>query len=201
MDLIAGLGNPGKKYVNTRHNIGFMVINTICLEMGVSLNSRRFHSRNVLVEKDGRELILLRPATYMNLSGRSVKECADYYHIDIRHILIIHDDLDMPFGRIKLVSRGGAGGHRGIQSIFDHFGCRDLSRIKIGIGRPEQGEKIEDFVLSPFYDSQREILKEVINFSVRACDLYLSEGIEIAMNRINGKNLKFKKEGINECRD
>ncbi|MBN2418676.1 MAG: aminoacyl-tRNA hydrolase [Deltaproteobacteria bacterium] len=201
MDLIAGLGNPGKRYADTRHNIGFMVIKTMCRELGVSLSSRRFRSRNALVQKDEKEIILLRPSTYMNLSGKAVKECADYYRIDNNHILIIHDDLDQPLGKIKLVSQGGAGGHRGIQSIIDHFGSKSFPRIKIGIGRPEYGEKIEDYVLSPFYESQKEILEEVIKFSIHACDLYLSEGVEVAMNHINGKNLKLLKEGINECRD
>ena len=196
MHLIVGLGNPGKKYANTRHNVGYMAVNSLCRELGVSLSSRRFYSRNILIQKDGRELILLRPGTYMNLSGKSVKACADHYQIETDHILIIHDDLDQPFGKIKLVKQGGAGGHRGIQSIFDHFGSKTFSRIKIGIGRPECGEKIEDFVLSPFYISQKETLKEVIGFSVQACSLYFSEGIEVAMNRINSKNLK-NKEGIN----
>jgi PTH1 family peptidyl-tRNA hydrolase len=201
VDLIAGLGNPGRKYAGTRHNIGFMVVNSFGREMGVSLTGRRFHSRNVRVQRDGKELILLRPTTYMNLSGKSVKACADYYKIDNDHILIIHDDLDLPFGKIKLVGQGGAGGHRGIQSVFDYFGSNAFSRIKIGIGRPEYGEKIEDFVLSPFYKDQKETLKDVFNLSIHACDLYLSEGIEIAMNHINSKKTEIKKEGINECRD
>ena len=192
MDLIVGLGNPGKKYANTRHNIGFMAINSLCRELGVSLSSRRFHSRNVLIQKDEKELILLRPGTYMNLSGKSVKACADHYQVETNHILIIHDDLDQPFGKIKLVSQGGAGGHRGIQSVFDHFGSRTFPRIKIGIGRPEYGEGIEDFVLSPFYGSQKETLKEVISFSIHACNLYLSEGIEIAMNKFNGNKIEIK---------
>ena len=191
MDLIVGLGNPGKKYAGTRHNIGFMVVNSLCRELGVNLSSRRFHSRNAFIQKDGKELILLRPSTYMNLSGKSVKACADHYQVETNHILIIHDDLDQPFGKIKLVSQGGAGGHRGIQSVFDHFGSRTFPRIKIGIGRPEYGEGIEDFVLSPFYGSQKETLKEIISFSIHACNLYLSEGVEIAMNQINGKNFKL----------
>jgi len=195
VDLIAGLGNPGRKYANTRHNIGFMAVKALSREMGVSLSSRRFHSRNALVERGGKKSILLRPLTYMNLSGKSVKACAIHYEIDRDHILIIHDDLDMTFGKIKLVRQGGAGGHRGVQSIFDHFGSNAFSRIKIGVGRPEYGENIEDFVLSPFYESQKGILKDVLNFSVHACNLFLSEGIEIAMNHINGKKTEIKKGG------
>ena len=185
MDLIAGLGNPGRYYANTRHNIGFMVVKALSRELGVSLTSRRFHSRNTLVERDGKRLILLHPVTYMNLSGKSVKACADHYEIDKDNILIIHDDLDLPFGKIKLVKQGGAGGHRGIQSIIDYFGSKTFSRIKIGIGRPEYGEKIENFVLSPFYETQKELLKKVIIFSIHACRLYLSEGIDVTMNHIN----------------
>lgn len=200
MDLIVGLGNPGREYSHTRHNIGFMVIDSICRNMGVKLESRRFHSKNAVVEKFGRELILLKPATYMNLSGKSVKACADFYHIETNHILVIHDDLDLPFGRIKVVNNGGAGGHRGIKSIIENLSETAFPRIKIGIGRPEQGELIEEFVLSPFYASQTEILKKVIDLSSKACDLFLSEGIITAMNRINvkkGNNM----EDINECRD
>ena len=189
MYLIAGLGNPGRKYSCTRHNIGFMVISALCRDLGISLTSRRFYSRNGLAEKDGKDILLLRPATYMNLSGKALKACADNYHIDNDRILIIHDDLDMPLGKIKLVKQGGAGGHRGIQSIFDYFGTNAFSRMKVGVGRPEKGENIEDFVLSPFYETQRELLKEVIIFSVHTCSLYLSEGIETAMNRVNGKKL------------
>jgi peptidyl-tRNA hydrolase, PTH1 family len=200
VDLIVGLGNPGRKYSHTRHNIGFMVIDSMCQNMGVKLESRRFHSKNSVVEKYGREVIFLKPATYMNLSGKSVKACADFYHIESNQILVIHDDLDLPLGRIKIASHGGAGGHRGIKSIIENLSETAFPRIKIGIGRPEQGEPIEEFVLSPFYAPQTEMLKKVIDLSSIACDLFLSEGIVTAMNRING-NKGNKMEDINECRD
>ncbi len=197
MDLIVGLGNPGRIYSHTRHNIGFMVIDSICRNMGVKLKSRKFHSKNAVVEKYGRELILLKPATYMNLSGKSVKACADFYHIESNNILVIHDDLDLPLGRIKVAGQGGAGGHRGIRSIIEYLSEAAFPRIKIGIGRPEQGEPIEEFVLSPFYAHQTEILKKVIDLSSRACDLFLSEGIITAMNRINANKVS-NMEDINE---
>jgi peptidyl-tRNA hydrolase, PTH1 family len=200
VDLIVGLGNPGRKYSHTRHNIGFMVIDSICRNMGVKLESRKFHSKNLVVEKYGRDVILLKPATYMNLSGKSVKACADFYHIESNHILVIHDDLDLPFGRIKVASHGGAGGHRGIKSIIENLSESTFPRIKLGIGRPEQDEPIEEFVLSPFYTSQTEILEKVIDLSSKACDLFLSEGIETTMNRINGNKCN-NMEDINGCRD
>jgi len=198
VDLIVGLGNPGRKYSRTRHNIGFMVIDSMCLNMGVKLKSRRFHSKNAVVEKYGREVIILKPATYMNLSGISVKACADYYSIESDHILVIHDDLDLPLGRIKVVSHGSAGGHRGIKSIIENLSVTAFPRIKIGIGRPEQGEPIEEFVLKPFYTHQNDLVKKVIDLSGKACDLYLAEGITRAMNLVNSK--KIDMEGINEWR-
>jgi PTH1 family peptidyl-tRNA hydrolase len=199
VDLIVGLGNPGRKYSHTRHNIGFMVIDTMCRNMGVKLENRKFHSKNTVVERYGKELILLKPTTYMNLSGISVKACADYYHIKSDRILVIHDDLDLPFGRIKVVSNGSTGGHRGIKSIIENLSETAFPRIKIGIGRPEQGEPIEEFVLSPFYDSQTEMLKKVVDLSGKACDLFLSDGIIAAMNRINA-NKSIDMEEITECR-
>jgi PTH1 family peptidyl-tRNA hydrolase len=200
VDLIVGLGNPGRKYSHTRHNIGFMVIDYMCRNMGVKLKSRRFHSKNAVVEKYGREVIILKPATYMNLSGISVKDCADYYHIESDHILVIHDDLDLPLGRIKVVSHGSAGGHRGIKSIIENLSETAFPRIKIGIGRPEQGEPVEEFVLTPFYAHQNELVKKVIDLSYKACDLFLADGIIKAMNVINSKKGNDMMEDINECR-
>jgi len=196
VDLIVGLGNPGIKYRNTRHNIGFRVINSFSRELGIRLTGRRFDSRNARTNLNGKKIILLRPITFMNLSGKSVKACADYHGISNDSILIIHDDLDLPLGKIKAVNKGGAGGHRGVQSIIDHLGDTKFPRIKIGIGRPQYGEGIEDFVLSPFYKIEKKITEKVISISVQACRLFISEGIETAMNRINSKKLKFKEETI-----
>lgn len=123
----------------------------------------------------------------MNLSGKSVKACVDYFGISTGNILIIHDDLDLPLGRIKIVSRGGAGGHGGVQSIFDYLGDWNFPRVKIGIGRPKYGEEIEDYVLSPFYKGEKKIIEEIIGISVQACRLFISEGIVTAMNHINRK--------------
>ncbi len=192
MDLIAGLGNPGIRYRYTRHNIGFQVIGHFCRELGVRLADRRFYSRNILTRLGTKEIILLRPMTFMNLSGKSVSACADFYGIDSSRILIIHDDLDLPAGRIKIVKHGGSGGHRGVQSISDYLGNRPFPRIKIGIGRPQCGEVIEDYVLSPFYRDQKQAVKKIMEISVKACMLFVNEGIESAMNHINSKNQGLK---------
>jgi PTH1 family peptidyl-tRNA hydrolase len=185
LDLIAGLGNPGLKYKNTRHNVGFQVIKFFSRDLGVRLNNRRFHSINTLTELQGKDIILLRPKTFMNLSGKSVKSCADFYNIKPGNILIIHDDLDLPVGKIKIVRQGGAGGHKGVQSVIDCFGNTSFPRVKIGIGRPRHGEDIEDYVLSPFYDDQKDIIEKAIPLAARACRMFVLDGLEAAMNQTN----------------
>jgi len=190
--LIAGLGNPGTKYKNTRHNIGFKVINLWSKSLGVRLNSRRFQSRNTRTKFQDKEIILLRPVTFMNQSGRAIKACVDFNNLETGHILVAHDDIDLPVGRVKVVKNGGAGGHKGILSIIHHLGTREFLRVKIGIGRPRYGEIIEDFVLSPFYSGEKEIIEEVIQLAVQACRMFISDGIESAMNYANCQNLADK---------
>jgi PTH1 family peptidyl-tRNA hydrolase len=200
VDLIAGLGNPGPEYKETRHNIGFQDIDLLSRELGVRLKGRQFQSRNVRTKFKGKEIMLICPMTFMNLSGRSIKDCVDYYDLKEENIFIVHDDLDLPVGKIKIVSHGGAGGHKGVQSIIDHFGSAQFPRVKIGIGRPLYGETTEDYVLSPFYDDQKEIMEDMIKMSARACRLFVSDGVGHAMNNINRQNLEAK-EVTNLCKD
>jgi PTH1 family peptidyl-tRNA hydrolase len=188
--LIAGLGNPGPEYKYTRHNIGFQVVNAFSRELGVHLKGRRFHSINTLAKLKGKDVILLCPKTFMNLSGKSIKACADYYNIKPEKVLVIHDDLDLTLGKIKVVRQGGAGGHKGIQSIITVFGSVLFPRVKVGIGRPQHGEDIEDYVLSPFYNDQKDIIKEAIPLAALACRLFVLDGLEAAMNQINTDSRK-----------
>ncbi|MDY7036326.1 MAG: aminoacyl-tRNA hydrolase [Thermodesulfobacteriota bacterium] len=190
MYLIAGLGNPGPKYRNTRHNAGYKVINQWCQSMDIRLKGRRFQSRNTRMKFGEKEVILLRPTTFMNQSGRSIEACVDFFGITTKNILIIHDDIDLPVGRIKAVRNGGAGGHRGVLSIIQQLGSNEFHRIKIGIGRPSHGETIEDYVLSPFYGDEKDIKEKVIQIGVWACELFVSGGIDTAMNNVNCYNLK-----------
>lgn len=183
--LVAGLGNPGPRYRYTRHNTGFMVIHRWARGLGVRLMSRRFEGKSGPARFQDRELLLLCPQTFMNLSGISVKQCAESLAVRAEEILVVHDDLDLPLGRVKVAKRGGDGGHRGIQSLFEHLGTRDFGRVKVGIGRPRQGEPIHEFVLSPFYREDRAAVEATLQKAVRACELVVSEGIEAAMNEIN----------------
>jgi len=190
--LIVGLGNPGRKYKDTRHNTGFKVIDLWSRGLGECLTNGRFQSRNTITRIQDKKVMLFCPLTFMNLSGQSVKACVDYYDLTDTDVLVIHDDIDLPVGRIKVAINGGAGGHKGVLSIIQHLGSMKFSRIKVGIGRPRFGERIEDYVLSPFYNDEKEIMERVTRMAVRACELVVSEGVEQAMSQINCQNLLNK---------
>ena len=190
MYLIAGLGNPGIKYRNTRHNVGFKVINLWAKSLGIRLRGRRFGSKNTRTTFQDRPVILLCPLTYMNQSGKSIRACVDFFDLRAENILVIHDDIDLPVGKIRIVRYGGAGGHKGVLSVVHHLGTHEFPRLKIGVGRPRHdGESIEDYVLSPFYRDEKGIIQEVIQLAIRACELFIAHGIDSAMNEINYQNL------------
>jgi PTH1 family peptidyl-tRNA hydrolase len=192
--LIVGLGNPGPIYESTRHNIGFKTIDLWSHELGVRLKSRSFQSRNIQIRFQGRKVMLLCPLTFMNQSGMAVRACADYYDLELENLLVIHDDVDLPVGRLKVVRDSGAGGHKGVQSIIGYLGSIQFPRIKIGIGRPRYGETIEDYVLAPFYSDERDIIERVLHEATQACNLFVSEGVERAMNHINCQKLANEEE-------
>jgi len=166
-----------------------MVVNQWAKSLNVQLTGRRFQSRNIKTDYQKQEIILIRPLTFMNLSGKSILACADYYDVNAEHILIVHDDIDLPVGRIRVVRGGSAGGHNGVLSIIQCLGAKRFPRIKIGVGRPRDGEPIENFVLYPFYRDEKEIIGEVIQTAIKACGLFVSNGVEAAMNQTNCQNL------------
>jgi peptidyl-tRNA hydrolase, PTH1 family len=192
--LIAGLGNPGSEYENTRHNIGFKTIDLLCNVLGIRLSGRSFHSNSAHTRIQDKKVMVLCPLTFMNRSGAAVKACAEYYDLEPKNILVIHDDVDLMVGRVRVSKDSGSGGHKGVQSIIDHLGSKRFCRVKIGIGRPRYGEAIEDYVLSPFYKDEREIIADVLHVALRACELFVLEGIEPAMNKINCLNRANKEE-------
>jgi len=192
--LIAGLGTPGPEYKDSRHNIGFKVIDLWSNELGVRLSCRRFQSINILTRFENKIVVLLCPLTFMNQSGNSIRAFADYYNLESKNILIIHDDVDLPVGKIKIVRKGSAGGHKGIVSIIQHLGSMQFPRIKIGVGRPRYEESVENYVLTPFYSDQKDIIERAIHMTANACKLFISEGIESAMTKINYQDLSNKEE-------
>jgi len=192
--MIAGLGNPGPEYRKTRHNIGFRVITQWAAALDITLGSRRFHSKFGRALLAGRGIILLCPQTYMNRSGMAVRACADYFGLEPKTLLVVHDDIDLPVGRIKVARNGSAGGHKGVQSIIDYLGTNRFARVKIGVGRPQSLQPVEDFVLNPFGVDADRVIEEVIRLAVRACEEFVLNGIEKAMSDVNWQNLA-QKEG------
>ncbi len=188
MNLIAGLGNPGAGYAHTRHNVGFMVIGHWAKSLGVRLSGRRFHSSNIQTKYLNKDIILLRPRTYMNRSGEAVRACVDFYGLGPEDILVVHDDIDLNLGRVKVVRDGGPGGHKGVRSLIQSLGTRAFCRIKVGVGRPPAGESVEDYVLGSFRAEEKDIVKDAIKGAVLACELCVSNGVETAMNKINCQN-------------
>lgn len=168
MKLIVGLGNPDKKYEDTRHNLGFMAVKNICQEtdglwqLKPSKKSKICHTKLT-----GQDVILLQPQTYMNESGKSVKEIISFYKIATEDIWVIHDDLDLLVGQARLSKNSTAAGHRGVQSIIDNLGTKDFYRFRIGIGRPMDQKPVEDYVLEKFTINEEVLIKEVINKTVK----------------------------------
>ncbi len=184
--LIVGLGNPGDKYENTRHNIGFMVINELANSYGSSFKNGfngEFFSENI----NGNKVFFLKPHTYMNASGESVREISEYFDIEPKNILVVHDDLDMDFGKIKFRKNGSSGGHNGIKSIMGHLATDEFNRLKMGIG-PKKGNS-SNFVLNPFNSEEKIFLPEFIDLGCKAVKTYLKDGLKIAMNRFNNINI------------
>ncbi len=174
MFLIAGLGNPGEKYKNTRHNIGFLVIDEIAKNLNTtSINNSNFKSITQKTLNQNLHQILAKPQTFMNLSGESILAIADYYGIENSEIIIIHDDLDLPFGSVKFKVGGGHGGHNGLRSIDGHIG-NDYIRVRIGIGKP-QNKEVADYVLSDFSKAEMEKLSDIITHTIKAINAIQTE--------------------------
>jgi len=194
--FIAGLGNPGKRFNKTRHNIGFMVLDALAGSMGKRIEKERFFSRYLFVELEGKKVVMVCPLTYMNRSGEAIFLWVEEIGVDYRNMLVVHDDLDLPLGRIKAVRKGGAGGHKGVESVMEYLNSNEFNRLKIGIGRPLYGESIEEFVLSEFYAEQQDMVERVVEMGAMACIWFVQRGIDYTMNRVNPLNLLENKEVI-----
>lgn len=181
MKLIVGLGNPGTKFKNNRHNIGFMVARVFAVEMGLSWRK----SRDLMCYfTKTRRFVLARPTTYMNESGEAVRALVNYYKVDSGDVLVIHDELDLPLGKIRLSFGTSAAGHRGIESVMRGLVTGDFARLRVGIGKPD-GESGEQYVLRDFGSEEKAKLPEVIAKCQEAIMSYLDDGLEATMNRFN----------------
>lgn len=190
MKLIIGLGNVGDKYVFTRHNAGFMVLDRLAVKENFSFREdKKLKSFIARVRLWGEEFILVKPTTFMNLSGEALRAVIDYYKVDVKDILVIYDDLSLELGRLRFRASGSDGGHNGIKSIINHLGGNNFARLKIGIG-PQPPIPAENFVLQNFSKEQLEVLKTVLDRAIEAVECYFAEGIEKAQNKFGASNTK-----------
>jgi PTH1 family peptidyl-tRNA hydrolase len=193
MKLIAGLGNPGRRYQKTRHNLGFMCLNRFGRTQGIKLNKNRFRARVGLGKVADNEVILARPQTYVNSSGESISRLVNRYKISLDDLIVIHDDLDLPTGKIRIRRGGGSGGHKGVESVTAELGSPDYYRVRIGIGRPPATEDspeiteddIIDYVLSEFTPEEKKIITNTIPVVSEAVLFLITEGLTAAMNKYN----------------
>ncbi len=188
MWLIVGLGNLGSKYENTRHNIGFMVIDRLAQRAGVKLTTKKFNAQFGSHVIAGCKSLLSKPQTYMNCSGDSVQPMAAFYKIVSDQIVVIHDELDLPFGCVRIKQSGGHAGHNGLRSISARLGGGDYLRVRIGIGRPSRGNDVTGHVLGSFNSVERANLEDVTERACEAVEMVLRDGVIAAMNSVNGQS-------------
>lgn len=196
MKIIVGLGNPGRRYEKTRHNLGFMCINRLAREYHIKMNKTQGKARTGKGRFNGNEVLLARPQTYMNLSGESVKLLLNKTRTGTEELIVIHDDLDLPVGKIRVRLSGGSGGHKGINSIIQETGSRDFYRVRIGIGRPPkfkdnieiQEDDVIDYVLSNFNQNENKIIEKIIPLAGEAVVSLITEGLTATMNKYNSNS-------------
>lgn len=185
LKLVIGLGNPGKEYARTRHNAGFMVVERLADAFRISMDKNKFDTIYGKGKIQAKDVMLAKPQAFMNRSGPPVQKLAGFYRISCEDMLIIHDDIDLAFGRIKIKEKGGDGGHKGIRSIKDALGGGNFTRLRIGIGRSEAGADVVDHVLGRFDPEEKALLDKIIATAMDAVLTILCEGAKEGMNRFN----------------
>ena len=197
MKLIVGLGNPGKEYEKTRHNSGYMALAKLAENVGASVTSNKFQALTASAVIGGEKVLLMEPLTFMNLSGNAVRAAADYYKIDPQDILILHDDMDLPVGSVRIRPKGSSGGQKGMKHIIACMGTDEIARIRIGVGHSRRGdhEEVPDWVLSPVAKADRELFDTAIDTAARAAEAWVTQPMDRVMSQYN---LKVKPEGEKE---
>ena len=188
MKIIIGLGNPGILYRTTRHNIGFQVIDRLAKTNHIPIRIKRFKSLYGTGWIDSQQVILAKPMTFMNRSGEAVKKAFDFFPLGIEDLIVVHDDLDLPFGRLRFKRRGGDGGHQGIRSIIESIGGNHFIRLKVGIGRPPQGMDPAEYVLEAFDKEESLHLDQILSQAAESLKVMSLEGLETAMNQFQKRD-------------
>lgn len=185
MKIVAGLGNPGRKYLGTRHNVGFEVVEELAKRFSASGSKTRFEAETTEILVGGERVLLLAPQTYMNLSGRAVRAAVDFYKVPLSDLLVICDDLNLEAGRLRLKGSGTAGGQKGLQNIIDQLGTTEFPRLRIGIGRPPAGFDVVNYVLQTFSKTERPDILDAVWKACSATESWAQEGLDSTMNRYN----------------
>ena len=196
MKLIAGLGNPGTRYRMSRHNAGSLVLDQLARQQDISIDQNLFDAHIGRGKIAGTPVLLVQPQTFMNLSGIAIRKLADYFRIDLEDLIVVHDDLDLPFQTIRLKAGGGHGGHKGLISIMDHVGGRNFMRVRLGIGRPARKSMVEGYVLEPFSKEEMGCLPQLTAKAAEAVTDILTSGIQAAMEKHHREEtINLVKEG------
>lgn len=185
--LIVGLGNPGREYKDNRHNLGFMLVDRLSVRLNARLSRMQAKALVGTVNYEGNKLILAKPQTYMNLSGQSIHGLARFYKVPLENMIVAHDDLDLPFGTIRIRPGGGPGGQKGVASTIERLGTKDFRRLRIGIGRPPGRMDPSAYVLQNFTQADLPLLSEVLDRAAEAVLTFVTKGLDTAMNKFNGE--------------
>ena len=198
MKIIAGLGNPGAEYARTKHNVGFMLVDALAERLGVDAWREKFNALVAEGRIGAQKVLLVKPLTYMNESGRALAPLLDWYKLAPEELIVVHDDMDIAVGTIRLRRKGSAGGHNGIKSLLAHIGSQEFSRVRIGIGRPLPGWTVVRHVLAPFSAEDGPKVHEAIAYLLPAVECIVTDGIDMAMNRYNPRKKKAAKQEAHE---
>src|SRR5258708_5264653 len=184
MKVVVGLGNPGRKYQGTRHNVGFEAVDSLAASSRGGRFQNRFQAQVAELVEDSNRVLLAKPETFMNLSGRSVREVLDFYQTPLQDLLIVCDDFNLPLGKLRVRGRGTHGGHNGLRDIQSHLGTTEYPRLRIGVGAPEGGDLV-DYVLDRFRPAERAVIDDAVGKAAQAVVVWVHQGIEKCMNEFN----------------
>jgi len=187
LKIVVGLGNPGASYARTKHNVGFWVVDRLAQSLNADMSRSKFQAHYAESTVQSEKIVLLKPHTYMNLSGQAVREAVDWYKCVAQDVIVVYDDMDLPAGSLRLRSKGSAGGHNGMKSLIQHLGGSDFPRVRIGVGRPEASRIVIDHVLSPFSKEDKAQVDQAVERAHDAILLACRESFDLAMNRFNGE--------------
>jgi PTH1 family peptidyl-tRNA hydrolase len=183
MKVVVGLGNPGGKYDSTRHNVGFAVVDGLAEAPGAGRFQSRFQAKVAELNEGGQKVLLVKPETFMNLSGHCVRQFMDYYQVPLEGLLVVCDDINLPLGKLRVRARGTHGGHNGLRNIQEHLGTTEYARLRIGVDAPR--DDAVDHVLGRFKSAERRVIEDAISLAVQAVAVWISQGVEACMNRFN----------------